>query len=439
MKVLTLIAACLLLFTAAYAAGDTITGRVSIATPPVIMINIPILNAWYHSTFTVNASINGTAHAATYQWRNSSANGTYVSMSNISNGIWTANFNTSSLADGNYTMLVNASNRFNMTGNKTVDFHIDNTAPVISSFVLTKTDVIYVGSTLTSADFSCSATDNSESFGGSVTIIITGLNTATAGTKTATCTATDLAGNVATASVVYTVVSIGGSGGGGGGIGGIINRTNQTNETTEAVILEKLPAGQTVHLTNFVAPIVSIDIEAAQTITNSDIQISIIQSAKSAPKAKVFIYFEISSSIPEDAIKSARITFNVDKNWLIQNKLSSDDVVLYELVGTSWKTLDTNRVNETESVYTYAATTSGFSTFAIAAEAPVLLNSITGAAISIPAIPLSMNTLVLGLMALVLIVTIVIVRMRSDKKKSRHGSEVIKGKYARLFKQNRQR
>jgi PGF-pre-PGF domain-containing protein len=418
MKVLALIAACLLLFTAAYAAGDTITGRVSIAAPPVITINIPILNAWYHSTFIVNASISGTAHATTYQWINSSTNGPYVPMTNISNGIWTANFNTSLLADGNYTLLVNASNRFNMTGNKTVDFHVDNTAPVISSFVLTKTDTIYAGSPLTASDFSCSATDNSESSGGSVTIIITGLSTATAGIKTATCTATDLAGNTDTETVQYTVVSTGG-GGAGRGAGGAINGTNQTNETTETVILEQLPAGQTVHLTNFVAPIVSIDIEAAQTITNSDIQVSIIQSAQSVPKAKVFIYFEIKSSIPEDAIKSVRITFNVDKNWLIQNNLSPDSVVLYGLIGKSWRTLDTNRVNETGSMYTYTATTSRFSTFAIAAGAPVLLNAVTGAAISIPTIPLSTNTVVLGIMALVLIAAIVISRMRSAKGKSR--------------------
>lgn len=417
MKLLMLVIASLFLFTTAYA--DTAIGQVSIITAsPSVAINVPTANGWYSSNFTVNALIGGTAIAATYRWENSSANGSYVSLIHQGSGIWTKNLNISSFAEGNYTIRVNASNEVNTTDEKTVDFHIDNTAPVISSFVLTKTDTIYAGSPLTASDFSCSATDNSESSGGSVTIIITGLSTATAGIKTATCTATDLAGNTDTETVQYTVVSTGG-GGAGRGAGGAINGTNQTNETTETVILEQLPAGQTVHLTNFVAPIVSIDIEAAQTITNSDIQVSIIQSAQSVPKAKVFIYFEIKLSIPEDAIKSVRITFNVDKNWLIQNNLSPDSVVLYGLIGKSWRTLDTNRVNETGSMYTYTATTSRFSTFAIAAGAPVLLNAVTGAAISIPTIPLSTNTVVLGIMAVVLIAAIVISRMRSAKGKSR--------------------
>jgi PGF-pre-PGF domain-containing protein len=419
MKILALIAACLLLFTAAYA-SDSVVARVSIATPPIVSINTPVSTAWYSSSLIVNASIAGTAHAATYQWRNSSANGTYVPMANISNGIWTANFNTSVLADGNYTLLVNASNRFNMTGNKTVDFHIDNTAPVISSFVLTKTDTIYVGSTLTSADFSCSATDNSESFGGSVAVVITGLSTLTSGTKTATCTATDSVGNTDTKTVQYTVTStVGGGGSSSSGDEIRVNKTNVTNKSVAA--LEQVPAERTISLAGFPKPVASIGITTAQTISNSDIQVSILSSAEPVPNAKVFAYLDITTNVPEGAITSASIIFEVDKSWLAENNFSPDSIILYRLVGGTWSVLSTSRTGETADTYTYIAITPGFSTFAIAATiaSPATGNAVTGSAISPPAIPLSTNTMVLGLMALVMIATIVITRMRSAKGKSR--------------------
>jgi PGF-pre-PGF domain-containing protein len=412
---LMLVIAGLFLFTTAYA--DTATGRVTIITaPPAVIINIPAAGGWYSSNFTVNASIGGTTIAATYRWENTTANGSYIPLVHQGSGIWTKNLDISSFTEGNYTIRVNASNEVNTTDEETTNFHIDNTPPVISSFTLTKTDTIYTGSTLTSADFSCSATDNSKSSGGSVTVIITGISTATAGTKTAICTANDTAGNIATASVVYTVVSAGGGGAGGGTGNVIINETGQ-NETTETVILEQLPAETTLKLTGFSAPIAYIELETAQAISKSDITVRIIQSSEKIPKAKAYIYFEIDSNIPEDAIKSIRIAFSVDKDWLTENDLSADDVTLYRLVGETWKELDTTRVDESGNRYAYVAKTPGFSTFAIAAKAPVLLNAVTGSAISIPTIPLSADTFVLGLIVLVLIAAIVIARMKSPKKR----------------------
>ena len=268
---------------------------------------------------------------------------------------------------------------------------------------------------MTSADFSCSATDNSESFGGSVAIIITGLSTAAEGTKTATCTATDLAGNTKTAAVVYTVVSAGG-GGGGGGAGGAINET---------AILEQLPAGQTIRLTDFPYPIVSIDIEAAQTITSSDLQFSILPSAESVPDAKVFTYFDINSNVPEGAITFVRINFKVDKSWLEQNGFSPGDVVLYTLNGGVWTNLQTEQTGETGSDYTYSATTSGFSTFAIAATkqippAPVNTTAITSAA---TAVPLSAFGGYAGLIVMVIIIVMFAIVMYRGRKKHIAGSK----------------
>jgi PGF-pre-PGF domain-containing protein len=337
-------------------------------------------------------------------------------MTRASNGIWSKSFDIASLVDGNYTLLVNASNRFGMRGNNTVAFHVDNTAPVVVSFVRTRTSTIYVGNTLTSADFYCNATDNSESFGGSVAIIITGLNTATEGTKTATCTATDLAGNTKTATVGYTVVSAGEGGGVGGG--------GEINLTAETVILEQLPAGQTIRLTDFPYPIVSIDMEAAQTITSSDLQVSILPSAESVPGAKVFTYFDINSNVPEGAIMFVRIIFKVDKSWLEQNGFSPDDVVLYKSNSGLWVNLQTEQTGETGSDYIYSATTSGFSTFAIAATKQILpapeAAPITGAAL---AVPLSAFGGYAGLIVMIIMIVIFAIMWYRGRKKYIAGSK----------------
>ncbi len=90
------------------------------------------------------------------------------------------------------------------------------TAPVlITSFTLSNTSVL-MGEAITG---SCTATVNSVP---NATTVIAGVDTSSAGSKTATCTATDSVGNVATSFAVYTVteVSSGGSNSGGGGGGG---------------------------------------------------------------------------------------------------------------------------------------------------------------------------------------------------------------------------
>jgi PGF-pre-PGF domain-containing protein len=418
MKTLILVIISLFLFAGAYA--DTATGRVGITTAaPAITINTPA-TGWYNSSFTINASIGGTAIAATYRWENSSTSGNYTSLTHQGAGIWTKAFSISSVSNGNYTLRVNASNEANTTDVKTVFIYIDNTNPVISSFTLTKTGTIYVGDSLTSADFSCSATDNSESFGGSVAVVITGLSTTTAGTKTATCTAIDSAGYTDTKTVQYTVTST--VGGGGSISSGDEIRGNKTTIINKSVAaLEQVPAERTISLTGFPKPVASIGITTAQTISNSDMQVSILSSAEPVPNAKVFAYLDITTNVPEGAITSASILFEVDKSWLAENSLSPDSIILYRLAGGTWSALSTDRTGETADTYAYIAITPGFSTFAIAATitSPATGNAVTGSAISPPAIPVSTNTMVLGLMALVMIATIVITRMKSAKRKFR--------------------
>ncbi len=114
---------------------------------------------------------------------------------------------------GNNTLMFYAVDALgNVETPNTIYVLLDKTVPNITSLTLSATSV-NVGTTITGT---CAVTDNLDT---TITGIITGIDTSTAGTKTATCTATDLAGNIATVLVAYTVnaVSSGGGGGGGGG------------------------------------------------------------------------------------------------------------------------------------------------------------------------------------------------------------------------------
>jgi hypothetical protein len=215
MKALILVVAIISLFLFAGAYADTATGSVIVSGTPNITINNLTANSWHNANFTINASISGAPIAAMYRWENSSANGNYTSLTYQGSSIWTKAFSITSVADGNYTFRINSTDAVSHTDNDTVFIYIDDTAPVISSFARIQTGTICMASTLTSSDFNCAATDNGQSFGGSISAAITGLDTSSAGTKTATCTVIDSVGNADTATAQYAVISCGGGGGSG--------------------------------------------------------------------------------------------------------------------------------------------------------------------------------------------------------------------------------
>jgi len=164
-------------------------------------------------------------------------------------------FNNTPIAYINYTLngvagQINASFgdvSINANGNNTLTFYavdtsgnvetqqtifalLDKITPNITSFTLSATSV-NVGDGITGA---CVVTDNLDN---SIVGVITDIDTTTAGTKTARCTATDVAGNVATADATYTVNTVPVSnGGGGGGSGGGRRSPSVSTKTTPLVI-----------------------------------------------------------------------------------------------------------------------------------------------------------------------------------------------------------
>jgi PGF-pre-PGF domain-containing protein len=105
----------------------------------------------------------------------------------------------------------------------------------------------------------------------------------------------------------------------------------------------------------------------------------------SAP-GNVHSYLNIKvSDVASDNIAGASITFKVEKSWLEQNGIASDDVVLSHYTGSAWDQLETTVSSDDGEYVYYVAKTPGFSTFAISTRSGsegsyVASNDATGSA-----------------------------------------------------------
>jgi PGF-pre-PGF domain-containing protein len=85
----------------------------------------------------------------------------------------------------------------------------------------------------------------------------------------------------------------------------------------------------------------------------------------SAP-GEVHSYLNIEvSELDTENIAGASITFKVEKSWLEENGISTDDVVLSHYTGSAWDQLETTVSSDDGEYVYYVAKTPGFSTFAI--------------------------------------------------------------------------
>jgi len=240
---------------------------------------------------------------------------------------------------------------------------LDSIAPNITSFTLSATSV-NTGDGLTGL---CTATDN---FDPTPITVITGIDTSTAGTKTATCTATDSAGNVATASAAYTVSTVPAaavytvsSGGGGSWI------STPSNPQSVKSFFEM---AQGVHSVNFTAvglEITNIGITTTGNATNVRLTVTHLAGKPSSvptPQIEhIYGYLEIvHTNLDNSVIGSARIQFKVDKAWMASNGLQAGQIALYRFTST-WDLLDTKLVSQDSAYYYFEAISPGLSYFVI--------------------------------------------------------------------------
>ena len=327
---------------------------------PSVTINNPSNNSFHKTNFNINVTTTGSPTTVTYRYENATTNGSFTSMSNTSATAWNATFNISGLADGNYTLRINASDAAgNSNSTETVLFWVDTAAPTVSSFSCSDTTVSGT------ASCTCTATDAIDS---SVTTSITGnANTDTTGTKTATCTATDDAGNEVTGTTTYEVTKSGGGGGGGGG-GGATSLPSKSHTFGEL----KVGVVSKMTITDSAIGIKEIQIDVKNPANNVKITVT-KQAGKPASvvhtiEGKVYQYLEIdTTNLGSGDVSAATIRFTVSVSWLVSNGFDKADVALYRYT-TEWDQLSTVIVSESATEVTFSARGPGFSFFAIAAE-----------------------------------------------------------------------
>jgi PGF-pre-PGF domain-containing protein len=136
---------------------------------------------------------------------------------------------------------------------------------------------------------------------------------------------------------------------------------------------------------------------------------------------KEYESFQIAATnLPDQDIKSTRIEFKVDRNWLSDNQIPQEKVVLYRLENGEWRALQTSLLKTDDTYAYYEAASPGLSIFAIAGQSTSFFQ--------IPGIGLIPNSYVMILALIMMTIvgvygTIRIKRARSRSKKEGNGSD----------------
>ena len=136
------------------------------------------------------------------------------------------------------------------------------------------------------------------------------------------------------------------------------NITPSLNNTTQKQDIE-------IKFDNQIITKIKINSDKDQEYISSQLKINIldtkpnqIQEVKNAYK-----YLEINQENLNSEINI--ISFQVDKEWIINNDYNPNQITLSRFSNNAWEILDTKYIQEDDSYYYYEATTPGFSYFAI--------------------------------------------------------------------------
>ncbi|MEM5861233.1 MAG: PGF-pre-PGF domain-containing protein, partial [Candidatus Aenigmatarchaeota archaeon] len=83
---------------------------------------------------------------------------------------------------------------------------------------------------------------------------------------------------------------------------------------------------------------------------------------------KVYSYFRINCSVPNENISSIRLVFDVPRSWLEENGIDPSTITFARFSGGVWTRVSTRLIGADERYYRFEATIPGFSVFAILGE-----------------------------------------------------------------------
>lgn len=276
--------------------------------------------------------------------------------SNVTN--YTTNtFNWTGLAEGKYIFNVTANDsatNSNSTSSRT--FYLDRTNPTATA---TCTANIYEGEsfpcTCSGTDSLTSVTTSQSSTSGSIT------DTTVIGLYTYTCSATDSAGNSASATKQYTVLNIGG----GAATPKLPQNIHSWSKITPGVVGIMKDFDPEIGVKQIQIEVNNEAQNVQITVTKYDGKPAEVSVSKSG---KVYQYLQIDAQNLGIKLDKATVQFRVEKSWASSNSLDKDEVSVYKFDESSskWNKLTTTYASEDSTYYYYDAEFDSFSYFAIA-------------------------------------------------------------------------
>lgn len=147
--------------------------------------------------------------------------------------------------------------------------------------------------------------------------------------------------------------------------------TSVTVQNAQAVVVnfEEAQPVTTVSVTASAA----VETVSVQAQEHTQMPSTVSNPTTALPGIVVSHYFEITitpTAATSVQVENAAIEFKVSKSWLATNNIISDSVVLLKYEGGQWVELPTTATGTEDATYKYyTATTTGFSTFAVAGKA----------------------------------------------------------------------
>ena len=275
-----------------------------------------------------------------------------------------------SLADGNRTIKIYVNDSVGNLNMTNVSIHnyvvmVDTTAPSATASCSPKTVVSGNSPTCT-----CTGTDATSGVSNSSATATP--STPNTGTFTYTCTVFDKAVNTGDHSATYTVetsAAVSSSSSSGGGSSGAV-----TSSKTSYV--EATPAAAAI-VKNFDENIGVKEIQISVNNAAQNIQVDVKKydgkpaNVSVEKTEKVYQYIQIDVKNLAGKLDKATVQFKVEKNWVTQNNLTKENVVVSKFNETSkeWKELGTIYSSEDNKFYYYNVELTSFSYFAISSRA----------------------------------------------------------------------
>ncbi len=356
---------------------DNNTGITIDNTVPAISISSPSAG-WKRQNITIyanatDATTNVTNSTMYFWFGNSTGNFSktlFTSCGYVSSATGfncSQSFNTTNLADGNYTLWINASDTLGNVENQSLTLvGVDNSAPT-ASFSCSPTGDLYADTNVTCT---CLPSDSYSGVNSSLTSYPHYPSTSSIGTFSLTCTFGDNIGNTGSTTTSYRIVYAATSS--SPGTGG-----SATTTTTSQNAFASITAGTPAVVSGFSSNVGLKQVTINVNNDTSNVQFTVVaysdkpSDVQVAAPGTIFQYFHVDTLNLENVLSNATMEIRVNRSWVSDNSANYSEISLFKFdnSSSSWNDLNAIYSSQDDNYYYYNATVSSFSYFAISEKA----------------------------------------------------------------------